>query len=82
MNGDYSYRLDGDPDALERYGFWNHRLADGWLDEADFVLVEERYYRKWFKDWVNQDRFVELPPTDDLLACRDSSAIRVFQRIR
>jgi len=82
VNGDYSYRLDGDPDALERYGFWNHRLADGWLDEADFVLVEERYYRKWFKDWVNQDRFVELPPTDDLLACRDSSAIRVFQRIR
>jgi hypothetical protein len=82
VNGDYSYRLDGDPDALERYGFWNHRLADGWLDEADFVLVEERDYRKWFKDWVDQDRFVELSPTPDLLACRDSSAIRVFQRIR
>jgi hypothetical protein len=82
VNGDYSYRRDGDPDALERYGFWNHRLADEWLDEADYVLVEERYYRKWFKDWVNQDRFIELPPTADLLACRESSAIRVFQRIR
>ena len=82
VNGDYSYRRDGDPDALEKYGFWNHRLADQWLDEADYVLVEERYYRKWFKDWVDQDRFIELPPTADLLACRDSSAIRVFQRIR
>lgn len=82
VNGDYSYRLDGDPDALEKYGFWNHRLADQWLDEADFVLIEERYYRRWFKDWVNQERFVELQPTADLLACRDSSAIRVFQRIR
>jgi len=81
VNGDYSYRLGGDPDALEKYGLWNHRLANRWLDETDYVLVEERYYRKWFKDWVDQDRFIELDPTPDKVACRGNSAIRIFKRL-
>lgn len=82
VNGDYSYRLDGDPQALEKYGYWNQNLAEGWLDETDFVLIEERYYRKWFKDWVDQDRFVELEPTTQKAACKENSAIRIFQRVR
>lgn len=82
VNGDYSYRLDGDADALEKYGYWNPELADRWLDEADYVLIEERYYRKWFKDWVDPDRFVELEPSADKAACKGNSGIRIFQRLR
>jgi len=52
------------------------------LDETDFVLIEERYYRKWFKDWVDQDRFVELEPTTQKATCKGNSAIRIFQRVR
>ena len=82
LNGDYSYRLDGDADELEKYGLWNHQLANSWLHEADYVLIEERYYRRWFKDWVNQDRFIELEPTPEKVICRDNSAIRVFKRLQ
>ncbi len=81
VNGDYSYRLDGDPEALEKYGYWNPELADRWLDEADFVLIEARYYRKWFKDWVDPDRFLELEPTPLKAACKENSAIRIFERV-
>jgi hypothetical protein len=82
VNGDYSYRLDGDPAELERYGYWNPALADRWLDETDFALIEERYYRRWFKDWVDQERFVELEPTAPKAACKENSGIRVFKRVR
>jgi hypothetical protein len=82
VNGDYSFYLDGDSEALEKYGFWNPDLANRWLNEADFALIEQRYYPKWFRDTVDQDRFMELEPTPDKVICRDNSQIRIFKRIR
>lgn len=82
VNGDYSFYLDGDAEALEKYGFWNPDLANRWLNEADYALIEQRYYRRWFRDTVDQERFVELAPTPDKLVCRDDSQIRIFKRLK
>jgi hypothetical protein len=82
INGDYSYQLDGDAQALEKYGYWNAELADQWLNETDYVLVEQRYYRNWFRDWVDLSRFEELPSTPYKVICRDNSQIRIFKRLR
>jgi hypothetical protein len=81
VNGDYSFYLDGDANELEKYGYWNPDLSNQWLNETDYVLIEERYYRKWFKDTVDPSRFVELEPTPDKVVCRDNSQIRIFKRL-
>ncbi len=82
VNGDYSLQLDGDPEALVEYGYWNPELADRWLNEADFALIEGRYYRDWFRDTVDQSRFEELEPTPLQAPCRENSQIRIFKRLR
>ncbi len=82
INGDYSFYLDGDVNALEKYGYWNPELSNRWLDETDYVLMEQRYYRRWFRDTVDQDRFVELEPTPDKVICRENSRIRIFKRVK
>jgi hypothetical protein len=82
VNGDYSLQLDGDPEDLVKYGYWNPELADRWLNEADYVLIEGRYYRDWFRDTVDQSRFEELEPTPRQAPCRDNSQIRIFRRLR
>lgn len=78
VNGDYSYFTDGDPQALQKYGFWNRELAEKWLQEADFILIEDRYYEDWFQSWVNLDDYVELPASPNKNICRDNSKIRIF----
>ena len=81
VNGDYSYQTNGDPAALQKYGYWNPTLANRWLDEADYVLIEDRYYRNWFRGWVDPARFEELEPTPLQAACREDSQIRIFKRL-
>lgn len=81
VNGSYSFYLDGDANALEKYGFWNPDLSNQWLDETDFALIEQRDYRKWFKDTVDQDRFVELETAPDKVICRNNTRIRIFKRL-
>lgn len=40
LHGVYSLRLSQDDEALRRYGWWNQSLAENWLAQADFVIVE------------------------------------------
>jgi hypothetical protein len=81
INGDYSYRLGGDPDALRRYGFWSEELAHRWAQEADIILVEAQKYRGWLRDLVESGNYDELPATPPLLDCRNNSEIHVFRKM-
>ncbi len=36
----FSYRINGDPLQLEKYGLWNDELARRWRLEADFIVME------------------------------------------
>lgn len=82
VNDGYSFYLDGDAVALEKYGHWNPDLSNRWLDETDFALIEQRNYRQMFRDVVDQDRFIELEATPDKVICRDNSRIRIFKRLK
>jgi hypothetical protein len=81
VNGDYSYYLAGDTDLLHKYGFWNDELARQWANDADYILIQERYYEGWLKDHVNSGGFDELPPTPATLPCRADSPIHIFRRL-
>jgi hypothetical protein len=80
VNSDYSFRLDGDPDTLFRYGFWNEQLAIQWADESDFILIEERQFDSWHENLVAENGFRLVAETTPVLPCREDSSILVFQR--
>jgi hypothetical protein len=83
LNGDYSYRLGGDPDALLRYGWWDESLGKQWVSEADYALVAPKYYRGWLKDALESGAYEELsiyPEGSVTPACVGDVFPRVFRR--
>ena len=60
LNGDYSYRLGGDPDELLRYGWWNKSLGLKWVQEADYILVAPKYDKSWLKDALESGDYREI----------------------
>jgi hypothetical protein len=81
VNADYSFREGGDPNSLARYGFWNKEMALQWLNEADFVLVQARYFGDWLADAISQGQFVELDSSPPVVNCMDNAEIRIFRRV-
>ena len=53
LDGAGSYLEDdkADPDFLYRFGYWNSRLRDQWIEEADFILLENQAYTA---DWTER----------------------------
>ncbi len=82
LNGDYSYRIGGDPASLDRFGFWNAAMAESWLGQADFALVEQGEFSGWLAEVVASERFEELPATPLAVGCRADSSIRIFRRVQ
>jgi hypothetical protein len=80
INSSYTLRLDGDPDALARYGFWNEELATRWADQADVILVEERVFGGWLGELTESSAFDELQPTLPTAPCRNEASIHIFLR--
>lgn len=40
----------GDPALLQKYSWWDHSTGNAWIQEADYIVVENRFYdNKW--DW-------------------------------
>lgn len=80
LNGDYSYIIGGDLEAMQKYGFWNEELARQWVSESDFVLIQERYYRGWLSQQVNDGSFTELEISPSTIPCRNDAKIHIFRR--
>ena len=80
INNGYSFRLGGDPDGLERYGWWSQELAEQWIHEADVILIEARLYGGYATSFAESDAFDEVSPTPPLVPCRSNSPIHIFIR--
>ena len=79
LHGAYSFRISNADDALLRYGWWNQALAEKWLNEADFVLVEARNLDP--KSWLEEQLtgFEQIAVTQPQ-SCRTDSALLVFHK--
>lgn len=83
LNHWYTYLQGGDPDELERLGYWNYELAQRWKLKADYLLVAERYVQNWAPVTDNGAvRFDELSPAPQTVPCRDRSIIHIFRRVK
>lgn len=84
LNGFYSYKYGGDPDALARFGHWNQSLAEQWASEADVILLSPRVYRDPDRAWMgtNLERgdFKQFASADPVHPCDPESRIIVFVR--
>lgn len=81
LHGTYSFRVSDDDDALLKYGWWNRSLAEKWLGQADFALVEERNLPP--DDWLAQaleNDYQEVAVTGAQAACRPDSFFHVYRR--
>jgi hypothetical protein len=81
INNGYSYHLGGNTDEIRRIGMWNEELKAKWLEEADFVLIEQPRYNSDWKGFLEAGQFDELEPTGSYLPCRDAP-LRIFRRIK
>ncbi len=82
LHGTYSFRISNDDDALMKYGWWNQDLAEKWLAQADFVLVEERSttHNDWLTQALQNGAYDEMALTSPQAACQPKSFFHVFQR--
>jgi hypothetical protein len=79
LNGQYTFRSAGGGEALYRYGFWNRELADQWLMEADYVLIEEIRYKSEMKIRLRElGGFKRLGKTPPVVTCREGAWIHVL----
>lgn len=82
LHGVYSFRDSNDDDALLKYGWWNQHLADQWLGQADFVLVEARGLSSgdWLMQSLQANGYQEVATTGLQAACQGDSFFHVFRR--
>ena len=79
LNGDYSFRLGGDPDALLRYGWWSEPLGREWAAEADYVVVEQKYNRGWLKELIDTGIYDEYARLPSNAPCRTDAALIIYR---
>lgn len=78
LNGDYTYRLAGEPDELQRFGMWGPSVLDDWLQQADLILVEKDLYRTWLQDALENGPYELLATTETLVECSPRSQVLIF----
>jgi len=82
LNHWYSYMQGGDPDAVYRKGLWNDALSVQWMNEADFLLIADKYVDGFNENQEFKGKVDELAPTPLTVPCRENSVIHVFRRIK
>jgi hypothetical protein len=68
-------------DYLLQHGYWNQTLKEQWIAEADFILVEGRYYKDEWRSRVESGELSLVDITQPVEECRgDNSRIVVIQK--
>lgn len=72
----------GDPEQLLKWGYWNNRLSRQWMQEADYLLIAERYVLSFYNNEYLEGEYDEREPSPSTVPCQDRSLIHIFRRIR
>jgi hypothetical protein len=80
LNHVHSYYVGGDSEVLLRYGLWTDELAQQWLAEADYILVQitEKVYLT--DEMLESGEYVKVMSAPRAERCRWQSAIQVYRR--
>lgn len=80
LNHVHSYFVGGEPDLLLRASSWNDALAQQWLKDADYIMVQgaEKVYLT--DEMLESGEYVKLMSAPKAERCRWQSVITVYQR--
>jgi hypothetical protein len=79
LNGDYTYRLGGDPDQLARAGLWGTSVLENWLQQADLILIEQDLMRTWLQVEIGDGPYELQGETAPLTDCSPRSEILIYE---
>jgi hypothetical protein len=70
-----------DIDFLQQHGYWNEVLKEQWISDADFILVEGRYYPDEWRTRVESGELSLIDITPPVEECRgDNSRLVILQK--
>jgi hypothetical protein len=83
LNDEFYKRDGGDPESLLASNLWNDAIAEEWLLEADYILLDEEAAKRW--EPVFNDRysglFNKLEVTKNAVPCVDRTYIHIYRRL-
>jgi hypothetical protein len=80
LNHLHYYFNGGDAETLRRFNYWNDDLAHQWLEEADYILVQNTEKVYLTDEMLESGEFVKVFSAPRAERCRWQSAIQVYQR--
>jgi hypothetical protein len=82
LNHVHGFYKGGDSTELLRLGRYNTDLSLQWFVQADYILIEQEWGKKWqFDDLVSPD-YVKVGPSYSLGQCDSAGKIQLYQRVR
>ena len=70
---------DADTELLRRFGWWNSELKEEWLQQADYILVENRWFDKEWQARLDAGQLDQVYLSEPAASCRgDASRIVVL----
>ena len=81
LNQVHYYVNGGDAAMLERFNYWNDKLAEQWLADADYILVQQTEMVYLNQEMLESGRFVHVLDAPKAEKCRWQSVIQVYQRV-
>ncbi len=71
-----------DPQLLYRFGWWNPILKEQWVGEADFIVIENRFFDEEWQTRINGGEFEIVFTSQPAASCRgDDSRIVVLKPV-
>lgn len=82
LNQSHSFYYGGDSDLLLKNGYWTQELAEKWLKESDFILLEKGEKLDFEVKLVESSDFVSLGQTIKVEKCRWQSIIEIYKPVK
>ena len=81
LNHVHSYFIGGKSDVLLRYSQWNDELARQWLEEADYIMVQNTEKVYLTDEMLESGKYVKVLSAPRAEKCRWQSVIQVYKRV-
>ena len=80
INDGFSYKVGSNDEIAEKYGFWNENISARWVNQADYLMIEERYLGNPILESFDLTQFKQVTQTSPLDPCVPSSRYFIYNR--
>jgi len=82
LNHLHYYFNGGDAETLLRFNYWNDALAEKWLADADYILVQESELFYLNKETLESGKYVKVFSAPKAEKCRWQSIIEIYKPVQ